>query len=64
MPMYRAFLVDGVGHISRPPNEFFSDDDAAAIKQARQLVDGCDVELWDHDRIVALIGPDGVKPKP
>ena len=61
MPAYRAYLVDPTGHISRPPHLFEADDDTVAIKKAQQFVDGCDVELWDHDRIVARIGRDGVK---
>ena len=64
MPSYRAYFVDVPGHIVRPPKVFEADDDAAALKQAQQFVDGYDVELWDHARMVALIGPDGVKPKP
>ena len=64
MATYRAYLVDGRGHIGRPPHVFESDDDGTAITQAKQYVDGCDVELWDRERMVARIGPDGVKPKP
>jgi hypothetical protein len=63
MAAYRAFIVDEDGHIRRPPHVFDSDGDGQAIKQARQFVDSRDVELWDHDRFVALIGPDGVRPK-
>jgi hypothetical protein len=64
MPVYRAFIVDEDGHFRRPPHVFDSDGDEQAIKQARQFVDSRDVELWNQDRFVALIGPDGVKSKP
>jgi hypothetical protein len=64
MPVYRAFLVDADGHIRRPPHLFDSNGDEAAIKQAQQFVDGCDVELWDHGRIIAWIGRDGVTVTP
>jgi hypothetical protein len=64
MATYRAFFVDVPGHIVRPPKVFEADDDAAALTQAQQFVDGYDVELWDHDRFIALIGPEGVKPMP
>jgi hypothetical protein len=64
MAFYRAYFVDVPRHIVRPPKVFEADDDAAALKQAQQFADGYDVELWDHDRFIALIGPDGEKPKP
>jgi hypothetical protein len=60
MPAYRAYLVDGQSHIRRAPHKFESDDDEEAITQAKQFVDGHDVELWEHDRVVALIDADGV----
>jgi hypothetical protein len=64
MPEYRVFAVDEAGHISRPPRAFYCTDDQAAIKQAQQFVGLQNVELWDHDRFVGLIGPDGLKPTP
>jgi hypothetical protein len=60
MPAYRAFFVDQRGYITRPPRLLDCTDDDAALKQAQQLVDGCDVELWDHARIVAWLGRNGV----
>jgi hypothetical protein len=63
MATYRAYLVDGRGHIHQPPHIFDSDDDGTAITQAKQYVNGCDVELWDHERIVAWIGQNGVTVK-
>jgi hypothetical protein len=61
MPMYRAFRVDPRGHINQPPHTFEAADDSAAIERGRQFVDGCDVELWEFSRRIALIGRDGVK---
>ena len=55
MPLYRAYMVDGRGHIHRPPHTFESDDDG--------YVNGCDVELWDHQRLVAWVRQDGVTVK-
>ena len=63
MATYRAYPVDGRGHISHPPHTFDSADDEAAIAYAKQYVDGCDVELWDHTRIVAWRGRNGVTVK-
>ena len=51
MPDYRAFIVSPDGHFDRFVPIDCADDDAA-IEQARQLVDGHDVELWHRDRLV------------
>ena len=52
MPEYRAYIIGSDGH--------FSDfriiecvDDEEAIEQARQLVDGHDVQLWQRARKIA-----------
>jgi hypothetical protein len=34
-------------------------DDATAIAAAKTLVEGHDVELWDHSRFVARLFPGG-----
>jgi hypothetical protein len=53
MPEYRVYLVGHDGHFQRSvPLECPNDD--AAKEQAKQLVDGHDVELWQRDRKVAL----------
>ena len=36
-------------------------DDDAAIERAKQYVDGCDVDVWHHDRLVARIEAGAVK---
>jgi hypothetical protein len=41
------------GHILRPV-ELFCKDDEDAKEQARQLVDGHDVELWQLDRKISM----------
>jgi hypothetical protein len=61
MAIYRAYLVDGAGHIGHLPLTFESGDDDAAIERARQYVDGCDVDVWHHDRLVARIEGGAVK---
>jgi hypothetical protein len=63
MATYRTFLVDRRGHICHPAYIFDSADDEAAITHAKQYVHGGDVELWDHARIVAWVGQDGVTVK-
>jgi hypothetical protein len=52
MPEYRVYIVGTDGH-------FFSSqilecaDDSEATEQAKQLIDGHDVELWQRDRRIA-----------
>jgi hypothetical protein len=55
MPEYRAYIIGSDGHFfSVVPLE--CDDDTDAAEQAKQLVDGHDVELWQRDRKVATFG--------
>jgi hypothetical protein len=61
MPAYRAFLLDQSGHITQPPQVLDCTDDDAAVKEAQKLVNGCNVEVWDRERFIAFIGPNGVK---
>jgi hypothetical protein len=51
MPEYRAYIVGSDGHFSDFQVIECSDDNA--IEQARQLVDGYDVELWQRARKIA-----------
>ena len=52
MPGYHAYIVGSDGHFfNSVPLECA--DDAEAVEQAKQLVDGYDVELWQRDRRVA-----------
>jgi hypothetical protein len=51
MAEYRAYRIKD-GRISTPPNIIVADDDKRAIEQAKQLVDGADIELWDRARFV------------
>ena len=59
MQHYRAYIMGHDGHILRPV-DLFCENDEAAKEQARKLVDGHDVELWqlDHKISVFLSGPD------
>jgi hypothetical protein len=52
MPEYRIYIVGSDGHFfNSVPLECA--DDSEAADQAKQLVDGHDVELWQRDRKVA-----------
>ena len=58
---YRAYILGIDGHRFIKAKEFSSDhpNDAAALKAARQLIDGHEVELWDCGRLVARLAPNG-----
>lgn len=52
MPEYRAYIIGQDGHFhTAVPLECA--DDAEAMEQAEQLIDGHDVELWQRDRKIA-----------
>jgi hypothetical protein len=51
MPIYRAYPVGPDGRFFGV-NELDCADDAEAIAQAEQLVDGHDVELWERGRFL------------
>ena len=49
---YAYFLEDG--HIMSRV-EIVADDDAAAVQQARQYLDGHDIEVWQEARKVTVL---------
>lgn len=51
MPTYRIVLRDAQRAI-KGAKDFECATDEAAIEQARQLVDGHDVELYEHGRFI------------
>lgn len=52
MPEYRAYIIGLDGHFQKSVPLECADDDAAKA-QAKQLVDGHDIELWQRDRKIA-----------
>jgi hypothetical protein len=50
---YRAYIMGHDGHILSPV-ELFCENDGDAKEQARRLVDGHDVELWQLDRKISV----------
>jgi hypothetical protein len=57
MVEYRAYLVGRDGHFQKA-FDFDAADDAEAINQAKQYVDGHDVELWQFGRRVIQLKTD------
>ncbi|MGY2907009.1 hypothetical protein ACVWVY_006030 [Bradyrhizobium sp. URHC0002] len=52
MNEYRAYVLGPDGHIQRRV-DLICEHEEAAKEQAKQLVDGHDVELWQLDRKIA-----------
>jgi hypothetical protein len=52
MQEYRAFILGPDGHIQSRVDVICANDEAAK-EQAKQLVDGHDIELWQLDRRIA-----------
>jgi hypothetical protein len=55
---YRFFRVDETDRIQGQPRMVSCRDDKSARVQARHLVDGCAIEIWDCERKVAYIPSD------
>jgi hypothetical protein len=54
MTYYRAYIIGQDGHFKEAIN-LDCVDDTTAVESAKQLVNGHDVELWQHDRMVAKL---------
>jgi hypothetical protein len=54
MPTHRVFLVDQQSHYTGG-EVLECPDDEAAIEHGRKYVDGHDVEVWEHERLVARL---------
>ena len=50
--LYKAYPLDAAGRFVGAATEFPAEDDLSAIKQARRLVDGNNLEVWDGSRRV------------
>jgi hypothetical protein len=57
MAEYRAYPLDAQGHV-RNRIDFEAADDAAALKHARQYVDGHDIEVWQLKRLIGKLEHD------
>ena len=58
MPKYRIFTVGHDQHFVGVPEFVECVDDNEAVDKAMQLMNGRDVEIWDHRRKVARL-PNG-----
>jgi hypothetical protein len=55
MQDYRAYIIGRDGHVQRRV-DIQCVDVTEAVRLAKQLVDGHDVELWQSDRRIENIG--------
>jgi len=60
---YRAFILGHDGHVQSRV-DLLCDDEAEAIRLAKQLVDGHDVELWQLDRQIETFRHTSERPIP
>jgi hypothetical protein len=51
MPYYRAYILNAEDHFVSH-EELVCDCDSQAVEQAKRLVDGHDVELWNGERLI------------
>ena len=58
MPEYKFYSISTDGHIAKPPVIVDCPDDLVAIKNARNYLDGHDVEIWEGTRVVAYLVPE------
>ena len=50
MPTYRIYTFDEGAHILEPPKVIECENDEAAVKEAKQLLNGKLIEVWEKAR--------------
>jgi hypothetical protein len=58
MPDFRVYFIGDDGHI-QGVRELANMTEAEAIEQAKQLLDGHDLEVWEGERAVANLSKNG-----
>ena len=56
-PTYRAYRVSPGGRVSAVAIILDAANDGEAIAQARVLVDGVGIEVWDRTRLIVALPP-------
>jgi hypothetical protein len=57
MPDYHAYFIDEDGHVTLRIDLVCADEDTA-MEQAKSLVDGQSIELWEAARKIATFDPE------
>ena len=55
---YKIYRLDPRGRISAPPEIVTSDQEPEVVEQARTMADGCDIEVWQGERLVVHVSHD------
>jgi hypothetical protein len=58
MPEYQFYSVKKDGHIAGRPVSYELPNDDVAIEQAKLLLNGRDIEIWEGTRVVSYLVPD------
>jgi hypothetical protein len=58
MPEYRFYAVEIDGHVNGPAVTLEFPGDGPALKEAKRLVNGHDIEVWQDTRLVAYVIPE------
>ena len=57
MPTYRIYNFNESGHLLEPPKVIECENDEAAVKEAKQLLDGKLIEVWEKARCIIRLDP-------
>jgi hypothetical protein len=57
MPHYRLYTLRADGHIAGLPAVIECPDDPAAVQEAKKILDGRAIEVWDRARMVIRLEP-------
>jgi hypothetical protein len=55
---YRFYTIRKNGHIVSPPSDHNLPDDSTAVTEAKKLLNGHDIEIWQGARVVAYVERD------
>ena len=58
MPEYRIYTLEKDNRIAGPPDEIDCADDQAAVQEAKKVLDGHAIEVWEKARFVIRLEPD------
>jgi hypothetical protein len=57
MPQYCFYTIKKHGHVAGPPVSYELPNDDVAIEQAKLLINGRDMEIWEGTRVVSYLVP-------
>ena len=57
MPAYRFYSIEKNGRVE-PPKTYICGTDGGALKVAKLVLNGHDIEVWQDTRLVAYVVPE------